>query len=228
MDWDETSRNAFAQLAERRAEDGYRGRVPRDSADNEIEARPDATAWAALARRAQGESPESVADDLDALLSHQLRDGRVVLARDMAHTWWPTALAVLAWHASTAHDEPRQRALDVLLAQGGIPLPRSPLVGHDTTLVGWTWIQGTHSWVEPTAVALLALRVSGQGEHPRCEEAVRLLLDRQLSSGWNYGNTRTFDREMRPTPDSTGAALCALAGNRACRECGLESRVARG
>ena len=213
MDWQETSDLAFSELTARRAgTSGYRGRAPRDAQDSSAEARPDATAWVALARRARRDDSEVVADDLDALVRHQLRDGRVVLARDMAYTWWPTALAVLAWQGSEAHSTPKELGVRLLLTQGGLPLPRSPLVGHDTTLVGWTWIQGTHSWVEPTAVALLALRAAGHGEHPRCDEARRLLLDRQLSTGWNYGNTRTFGREMRPTPDSTGAALAALAG----------------
>src|SRR5262249_54458139 len=41
-----------------------------------------------------------------------------------------------------------------------------------------------------------------------------MLVNRQLSSGgWNYGNTRTFCLELRPSMESTGLALHALAGH---------------
>ena len=40
-----------------------------------------------------------------------------------------------------------------------------------------------------------------------------MLLDRQLEQGgWNYGNTRVFDQQLRPMLLSTALALCALAG----------------
>lgn len=86
-------------------------------------------------------------------------------------------------------------------------------VGHDTSIRGWPWVTNTHSWVEPTAIALLALQVTGYGGHERAQEATRLLLDRQLPrGGWNYGNTFVFDTELHPLPESTGVALSALAG----------------
>ena len=89
---------------------------------------------------------------------------------------------------------------------------RSPLLGHDTTLIGWPWIQATHSWVEPTALALMALTLSSNADHPRATAARELLLARQLEAGgWNYGNTTAFGRAQRPAPDSTGVALAALS-----------------
>ncbi len=72
---------------------------------------------------------------------------------------------------------------------------------------------GTHSWVEPTAINVLALRSAGQAGHPRCREAVKLLLDRQLpEGGWNYGNTTVLGHVLRPQVQPTGLALAALAG----------------
>jgi hypothetical protein len=90
---------------------------------------------------------------------------------------------------------------------------RVPEMGHDVSLRGWPWTAGTHSWVEPTALALLALCRAGYASHPRVGEGRRLLLDRQLSGGgWNYGNTVVFGTELAPQPDATGVALTALAG----------------
>jgi hypothetical protein len=74
-------------------------------------------------------------------------------------------------------------------------------------------VNATHSWVEPTALALLALSTSDKADHLRARQATMMLLDRQLSSGgWNYGNTRVYGQELRPMPASTGLALQALAG----------------
>ena len=80
-------------------------------------------------------------------------------------------------------------------------------------LVGWPWVRDTHSFVEPTALAILGLRCAGQADHPRLREGVRLLLDRALpDGGWNYGNTRVFENVLRPFPAPSGVALAALAG----------------
>ena len=90
---------------------------------------------------------------------------------------------------------------------------RQEYTGHDTMLVGWPWVVGTHSWVEPTAMSVLALRATGLGKHPRAREAVRLLEDRLLSTGGcNYGNTIVLGQTLRPHVEPTGAAMMALGG----------------
>jgi hypothetical protein len=86
-------------------------------------------------------------------------------------------------------------------------------MGHDSTLVGWPWVTGTHSWVEPTALAVLALKSAGESDHPRTREGVRLLHDRLLpSGGCNCGNTIVFGQELLPHIQPTGLALLALHG----------------
>jgi hypothetical protein len=90
--------------------------------------------------------------------------------------------------------------------------PDSPST-HDTALRGWPWIENTHSWVEPTAMSVMALRAAGHGAHERVREAVHMLLDRQLPhGGWNAGNTIVFGKELHMMPEGTGAALTSLAG----------------
>jgi hypothetical protein len=85
---------------------------------------------------------------------------------------------------------------------------------HNTDLKGWPWIAATHSWTEPTALSVIALSVAGYQAHSRVKEAVHMLMDRQLPhGGWNYGNTSVFGQELRPAPESTGAALHALTGH---------------
>jgi hypothetical protein len=87
-------------------------------------------------------------------------------------------------------------------------------VDHNTALKGWPWTEGAHSWIEPTALSIIALSTVGYKSHPRTKEAIELILDRQLpAGGWNYGNRKVYGRELYPMPDMTGIALSALAGS---------------
>jgi hypothetical protein len=179
------------------------------------EYRPDATAWAVLALVAAGIQDEVIINDRSRLASSQHADGRVSITLDRPDAFWPTPLAVLAWHGSPMHARPQTRAINFLLITYGIHWVKksdSP-VAHDTSIPGWPWTENTHSWVEPTALSLLALRATGYGKHKRALAAVRLLMDRQLpAGGWNYGNTFVYGQELFPQPDCTGLALSALVG----------------
>jgi hypothetical protein len=141
-------------------------------------------------------------------------DGSVGINQAQASPGWPTGLAVLAWkRADSGFRTNIDRAVSWLLAARGKPQPRTPQMGHDSTLVGWPWVLGTHSWLEPTAFNVLALKAAGHDEHPRTREAVRLLLDRLLpTGGCNYGNTTVLGQQLRPHIGPTGVVLLALAG----------------
>ena len=177
--------------------------------------RPDATAWSILALSAAGKWPDMNERGRSRLSDHQLPDGRVSLSRDHPEAYWPTPLAAIAWHGSPRHRESQVLATRFLLSTAGRHFESGPdaAVSHDTSLRGWAWISGTHSMIEPTAQSVIALKVSGHGEHDRTREAIRMVLDRQLPhGGWNYGNTLVYGQELYPQPGYTGVALCALAG----------------
>lgn len=106
-----------------------------------------------------------------------------------------------------------RRAAGWALTTEGHTVEQCDTVGHNPRLRGWAWVETTHSWVEPTAIHVLALRRCGLGDHPRCREAVAMLLDRMLSDGgWNYGNTTVLGNRLHPHVQPTGLALAALAG----------------
>jgi hypothetical protein len=179
------------------------------------EFRVDATAWGILFLRAVGESSEFLELGRARLRTEQSDDGRVAVSGHHPDSYWPTPLAILAWQDSPASTDAQRRAVQFLLGVAGTHPPRKAddPVGHNTALKGWPWIAGTHSWVEPTALCLMALLAAGQGQHERVNEAFHMLLDRQLPhGGWNVGNTLVFGRELHPNPEATGAALAALAG----------------
>jgi len=178
------------------------------------EPRPDATCWAILALQAHDGRRELAEKAREALGRMQRPDGRVCLSPRHEDVCWPTALAVLAWHGSSRHEGHRSKAVRFLLDFQGRRIVNHTVgvTASDCTPGGWPWAVGTHSWVEPTAYALVALRLSGYGTHARAQEAQQLLLHRQLSAGgWNYGNTVVFGKELHPMPETTGMALQAVA-----------------
>ena len=190
------------------ADGGFTGRERGDF-------RPDATAWAAMGLSAAGRREDLAEAARDRLVSLQAEDGRISMSPEIPQAFWPTSLAILAWSPSPRHREPRERATRFLLATTGLHFENTFKFawGHDTTIKGWPWIGDTHSWVEPTSLALIALRSQALSGHDRAAEARRMIMDRQIKEGgWNYGNNYILGKYLRPMPESTGLALTALAG----------------
>lgn len=176
--------------------------------------RVDATAWAILALKAVGAHSDLIESALSRLASDQLSDGRVCVTQDQPQTFWPTPMAILAWHGSGAYRKHQERAIKFLLTATGKHGKKSadaPFT-HDTSIRGWPWIEYTFSWVEPTSMSVLSLCLSGFGANERVNEAVQMLMDRQLpSGGWNIGSSIIYGRETYPQLDCTGLALTTLA-----------------
>jgi hypothetical protein len=160
---------------------------------------------------------------LDWLVERQGADGSVGITQDQSAPGWPTAEAVLAWALADRHAAgdagryavPIDRGVHWLLSSRGIAIERVDPLSHDSSLIGWPWVEGTHSWIEPTAWAVLALKSVGLAEHVRTREAVRLLVDRLLpEGGCNFGNTFVLGQQLLPHLESSGVCLLALAGER--------------
>jgi hypothetical protein len=163
------------------------------------------------------QSRDEIRRSADWLASLQSLDGSLGLSKTLPTPGWATPYGALLWAALGGYWSHRERAARWILDQEGVSMPNIAVcertVGHDTSIVGWPWVANTHSWVEPTAVAILALRREGQAEHPRVREGLRLIRNRAIpTGGWNYGNSAAFGRDLRPQPAPTGLALIALAG----------------
>lgn len=177
--------------------------------------RSDATAWAILALVAAGDGHDQELLSLarTRLAAGQLPDGRVGLSPEHPEIYWPTPLAILAWHQSPAHQASLSQAANFLVNNSGTHWQANAETEdrHDHSLKGWPWVEATHSWIAPTALGIIALKTTGYGNQPRVAEAQRLILDREcLHGGWNYGNRSVFGAELRPMPEDTGMALDAL------------------
>ena len=172
------------------------------------------TALVALALAAHGQR-DAARQAADWLAVTQATDGSVSVRRNTDGPRWPTSLSVLAWHVvdRVAFAERIDRAVTWMLSIRGKTQARSSEIHHDSTLAAWPWVVGTHAWIEPTALHVLALKATGYGDHPRVREAVRMLVDRQIpGGGCNYGNTGVLGQTLWPHVQPTGLALWALGG----------------
>jgi len=148
----------------------------------------------------------------------QRADGALPVSECLSTPGWATPHALLLWSGLPGFESARRAARTWLLGVEGKTLPRTKgsdgSIGHDSAAVGWPWVDGTHSWLEPTALAVLALCVAGFADHPRVKAGIELILDRSLKDGgWNYGNKSVFGHDLRPQPGPTGLALLALAAH---------------
>jgi len=221
--------NALAKLAqslaERRTPNGGFASAPGAAADTESSA----LTWLAL--RALGDEAGASAQGASAWLeARQRADGAWPLTDAVDEPSWASAWAALALARHEAGAEPLARATSWLVAREGRRLGflarvysklTNPCarVEQDQMLRGWPWHAAAVSWVEPTASALLALRVlstrvSVAAADERIREGERLLWDRMcVNGGWNYGNRSTLGVALHPFPDTTALALLALQGS---------------
>ena len=137
------------------------------------------------------------------------------------------AQALIALRAlNLEHTAGNRRLLGALQRVKGTPLPPSTINRQDNSLQAWSWIDGTFSWVEPTAWSLLALKQwsASRGavtDRTRIVVAEQMLIDRCCArGGWNYGNANMLGQELKPFVPTTAIALLSLQDRQSLPEVG--------
>jgi hypothetical protein len=108
----------------------------------------------------------------------------------------------------------------LLIASKGVSVEPDPLIPQDGRLQGWSWTEGTFSWVEPTAWSVLVLKQRlTYGPYPDAAERIRvgeqMLKDRECQGGgWNYGNSAVYSQDLQPYVPTTALSLLALQDRR--------------
>lgn len=163
-------------------------------------------------------------DATSILLSQQRSGAWSALPVSGPENCFHTALALLALRAATPGREmplPAARAFSWLDSIAGVEdhwlwkwkfryFDRH--VRFDPTKTGWPWVEGTVSWVAPTAMVILAHRAWAR-QSDRLAKSVQMILDRACPQGaWNAGNSEVFGVALDPHPDFTAMALLALQG----------------
>ncbi len=178
---------------------------------------PEPTALAALALDDEGAGGW--------LADNQREDGGLAVVAGAVVNDSATALAALALPPGEA----RERALEHLLIYRAQTVPSDEIAPHDPDLRGWGWTPDTFGWVEPTARAVLALRILRPTAREAIDEGIALLADRECSGGgWNYGNSFVFGVALDPFAQTTAAALIALQGDASSDLAGRGLSILRG
>lgn len=176
------------------------------------------TALAALALDSvEGPQAGAFADVVEGacaqLAALQQPDGALGVLEKMPAPQWVTAWGALLWSVRSPYRGQAERAVAWLESHQGNTdlLSIGGPFSHNSTIPGWPWVQGTQSWLEPTALAVLALAACGATDHSRARQGRDLIRDRAIrTGGWNYGNSQVFGADLRAQPVPTGMALCAL------------------
>lgn len=210
-DWHPAAEDALLRLRTPDAGWGYRP-------DSPAYVEPTGLACLALVasetQRKEARFREAIEESADWLAGVQGADGSLGISATQPKPGWPTPYAILLWSELQVHAAHLDRAVRWLLGRHGhaYKKPADSPIGHDTTIPGWPWVDETHSWLEPTALAVLALACAGETNHGRTRDGIRLIRDRAVrTGGWNYGNNAVFGRDLRSRPAPTGLALAALA-----------------
>ena len=103
----------------------------------------------------------------------------------------------------------------------GIAQQRPSPERQESRLEGWSWIDNSFSWVEPTSWALLALKQCRAGGVVTTDMNTRIrdaeaILERRVSAtgGWNYGDSPIFVNDLPAYVPTTAIALLALQDRR--------------
>jgi len=179
----------------------------------------EATAAATLALHTEPIGAEALGRALDWLRSAQNRDGGWGLVAGDPTSGWQTAWALLSLRADGQATQSLARGVSWLLAVE-MPQPSADemqrieqVLGIDPTVRGWPWLPGQATWVEPTALAMVALDTAPPSEatQARLDEGTRFLTDRRCTGGgWNVGNPVMFSQPLPPRPHPTAWVLLAL------------------
>lgn len=191
-----------------------------------FESRVEPTAWVLLALRG-AEWPETQQAGFRFLRATQLPDGSWPSSPTQKAGSWVTSLA--SWALSSdgessksigaalnwiCADHPRTAGFATRLIRI-IAAPKQVVLQNDS-LEGWGWTPRTASWVEPTALALIALEQAPchllpSGAAKRRESATVLIYDRMCpGGGWNCGNPMVYGVPGDSLVEPTVWALIAL------------------
>jgi hypothetical protein len=175
--------------------------------------------WAALSLSLAEKSANDLADSTRWLSSRVRRDGFLDDVIGQPANLGFNGLAALALRDARDSSAQHQQLLAAISAIKGEALAQDDATNRqNNALQGWSWVQGTFSWVEPTSWCLLALKKSSartKEGRARIDEAERLLFDRVCQrGGWNYGNSNMLGQELYAHVPTTALALLALQDRR--------------
>jgi hypothetical protein len=181
------------------------------------------TCWALLALGSDESVQTEFASHRGFLIDAQRADGLLLepsMRAENRPNFGFNGLAVLLLHAHPDFVPPSVSSAVVsgLVSAKGIQIDKSEINRQDNSLQGWSWIDGSFSWVEPTAWCMIGLKKVPAPTsllRGRLDEARKLLIDRCCTAGgWNYGNSNMLGQDLRPYVPTTALGLLAMQDRR--------------
>ena len=154
------------------------------------------------------------------LLSSQHQDGGWGINEDDPESGWHTAWALIALKHSNPSNDSIVRAVEWLsyvstyqFTQDELRDPKI-LVSDTAVALSWPWLPGQGCWIEPTALAVLALE--GLAQSQVATTRMRAAFDyfhqnRTPIGGWGLGNAGPYETVVLPDAYRTALVLMALA-----------------
>ena len=140
------------------------------------------------------------------LESHQRSDGGFIVGPESVLNDSPTPLAALG----LAPGDRRDRALDYVVQHQAPQLGPDDRIPHDPNTRGWGWTSKTFGWVEPSARALLVLKLL-RPDAQQISDGDAVMTDRECQGGgWNYGNKEVMGTKYEPFLQTTAAGLMSV------------------
>lgn len=207
-------RSAIDYLISNQSEDGGWGYLPGQSSAVEP------TSIAVLGLEDKEGANDNYDRGFDWLIAAQNKDGGWGIGTADRTSGWQSTWALIA--LANGDIDPRiiQDAVDWILTFEAFKYTDTltqeqykNLFSIDQNLTGWPWRPGEASWVEPTALSLIALASARDSNysHEKVDEAVRYLNDRRCSiGGWNVGSPSMFSKDVPPRTHTTALALMGL------------------
>ncbi|HEY3741331.1 MAG TPA: prenyltransferase/squalene oxidase repeat-containing protein [Bryobacteraceae bacterium] len=187
------------------------------------------TTYAMLALHGSTGSEAAWNKALDLVGSWQTPDGGFRPTAAVSTPNWTTAFGVTV-SSIGGRNGSAQRGVDYLLQIHGIEgddrmakivsklLPQVAL-DRDPSLLAWPWQPNAVSWIEPTAHAVIALRLAAAAKIVRPTLAQRVDLGQRMilslrcqDGGWNYGSRSALNVALPSYSETTAIAMLGLAG----------------
>ena len=200
-----------AKLARTRNQDGGWGYYPGKAS------RLEATCWAVLALH----DAKNATLATSALREWPSREGLLLERRDGEPNYGFHGIALLTLLACGVEHRAGNATLAASLQKvQGLTAKNYEILRQDNTLIAWSWVPNTMSWIEPTSWCLLSLKqwariTGGELDGGRIDQAERFIFDRVCSvGGWNHGNPNVLGTDLRPYVPTTAIALMAMQDKR--------------
>jgi len=154
------------------------------------------------------------------LLSSQHQDGGWGINEDDLESGWQTAWALSALRYTTQNQDSIAKSVEWLITVGTIEITQEefqkqeiPKRDNNDAFI-WPWLPGQAGWIEPTAMAILAL--DGMTKSRLADFRIGAAINyfrqyRTADGGWNIGNAGPLDTIVIPRAYPTALVLMALA-----------------